>query len=331
VRSFAQEAIIIARLAHPNIVSVYDFGHTDGPNAIYYLSMQFVNGETVKDILAKRKLTLDETIAIIRQVAAALDVAHREEVIHRDIKPGNIIVCPDGKALVMDFGVASGYYAGGSGSVFLAAGSPAYMAPEQCKGRNASPRSDQYSLGVTVYEMITGRLPFPDNDPTVVMRKHISEPPPPLRMGRMDITSRLEAAVMRALSKLPEMRFLTVGAFAEELDAARREAPALDPLARSVPTPPVPSGTVPGIARGPVSLITGEAPPSTRPADPLSGYVFTTRSSAAGKLAGPMRTLLLVAVLLSALAAAGYFAYQKLSAPAAVEDVKLPPKKPKAR
>jgi eukaryotic-like serine/threonine-protein kinase len=291
VKCFAQEAKLIAKLSHPNIVSVYDFGnHGD----IYYLSMQYAQGQTVRDIMASRKLTLQECASVVLQIADALDYAHRSEVIHRDIKPGNIMVCADGRALLMDFGVAFGTYSTGASAVWLTAGSPAYMSPEQCMGRGAAPRSDQYSLGVTVYEMITGRLPFPDADPVVTMRQHIHDTPTPMRMGRLDITPRLEAAVARALNKRPEMRYMSAMEFAREVDAAVKEEPQQQSYIGQTPA----ASPSTGYGRGPVSLIDGT--PAQAPAHLPQGYVYRTRGGDSAGSGSVVKWIVIVAVVMAA-------------------------------
>lgn len=308
LKSFSQEAKTIAKLLHPNIVSVYDFGNYEGT---YYLSMQYVQGRPVMDVMASRKLSMQECASIMLQMGEALDFAHRHGIIHRDIKPGNILLCPDGKAMVMDFGVAYGTYDSGATTMWIAAGSPAYMSPEQCKGRNASPRSDQYSLGVTVYEMLTGRLPFGESDPVTVMRQHISETPAPLRMGRTDIGPRLEAAVNRALSKMPEMRFQSVGEFAREFDEAWRDTKPPETLVGAAPAA-FPVGNIAGIGRAPVSLVDGQNPNAARH-NPMAGYVYAT---AAGDRRGSSVWKWAIALVLAGgLGGAGYIAYQHMSAP----------------
>lgn len=310
VKSFSQEAKTIARLSHPNIVLVHDFGHTEDPEGVYYLTMQFVHGRTVRDLMEVRRPTPLESAQIIRQIADALDYAHRHEVIHRDVKPGNIMLCPDGKAMIMDFGVASGYYAGSEGHVWIAAGSPTYMSPEQCKGLKASPRSDQYSLGITLYEMVSGKPPFTARDPNAAKQQQISEAPPPLRLGRTDISPRMEAAVFRAISKLPEMRFVTVNDFADEFERACQEKPADDILVGTAPgaDQPVPTAA---------SLVGGESFAAASRSTSSGVYVSAIRSAGEGRRRRSLALVLLLLVLCGGAAAAAYFTYfRPPSAPA---------------
>jgi serine/threonine-protein kinase len=324
LKSFSQEAKTVARLQHPNIVTVHDFGCHEG---LYYLTMQFVHGRTVKELLAIRRPNPLECGQIIRQIADALDYAHREEVIHRDVKPGNIMLCPDGKAMIMDFGVASGYYAGSTGDVWVMAGSPAYMSPEQCKGHKASPRSDQYALGITLYEMVTGRLPFEAKDTSAVRKQQISDSPPPLRLGRTDITPRMEAAVLRALAKIPEMRFVTVLDFANEFEAACQERPATDVLVGNAPGPDAPS-PIPGAA--PVSLIGGEKFASPQRSTMSSVYVSATRGVADSRRRRSFVLVMLLLLLCGGAGGAAYYVYFRppaVTAPAKPKKTKKPVKK----
>jgi predicted Ser/Thr protein kinase len=318
VRSFATEARIVARLTHPNLVSVYDFGNHE---STYYLSMQYVLGSTVRDLLTQRRPNLDEVVNIVSQVAAALDYAHREQVVHRDIKTGNMLLCPDGKAMLIDFGVAHGAYSESANSVWLAPGTRSYMSPEQCKGHPATPRSDQYSLAVAVYEMLAGHLPFEAPDSQAVMQQHIQSTPAPLTRGRTDITPRLEACVMRAMAKIPEMRFPSVGSFARELEAACREAQALEPiLAASKVSQAITAGAVamPAVGagssmRGPVSLVDGITTATPTPTRVANGWIYATRGGDAGRRRYWLWALALV--LLCSLGAAAYFAYLKANTP----------------
>lgn len=331
IKSFALEAKLVARLSHPNIVSVYDFGCSDAQQGIYYLSMQYVQGSTLRDLLFVRRPTLMECASIIHQVADALDFAHREQVVHRDIKPGNILLCPNNKAMVIDFGVAYGTKTNAPDSVWLQAGTRSYMSPEQCKGQMATPRSDQYSLAVTVYEMLTGRLPFTATEPLAVMQQHISDMPPPLRMGRTDITPRIEVAILRALSKIPEMRFPTVGAFARELEAACTEAQAVEGLVRSssgaaqqssFPSAPL-AGPPVGTRTGAVSLVEGTAVVSAPQTVYRTGYLNAVRGAHEGRGRRSLLTCLLTITLLAGLGAAGYFTYLHQLAATAADKAKV--------
>ncbi len=320
VKGFAQEAKTVARLSHPNIVSIYDFGCHEG---VYYLSMEYVHGSTLRDLLFIRRPKWEECASIVNQVAAALDFAHREEVVHRDIKPGNVLLCANGKTMVIDFGVAHASYSNAPDSVWLAAGTRSYMSPEQCKGQWATARSDQYSLGVVVYEMLTGRLPFTASDPLAVMQQHISDIPPPLRTGRTDITPRVEAAVLRSLSKIPEMRFSTTGAFARELETALVEARAMDAPITSPAGAASASASAPsGPRSGPVSLVDGMPAESRSKSSYRIGYLSAVRGVSGKSFRRSARAKLLVLFLVGALGAGGYYVYLDVTGLRAAEQAK---------
>ncbi len=310
VTSFSQEAKTVAKLNHPNIVPVYDFGNHQGT---YYLVMQFVEGRTLREMLLSHKPPIEQIASILTQVGAALDYAHSKEVVHRDVKPSNIMLCPDGKAMIMDFGVACGSHAGDMSGVWTAVGTPNYMSPEQCKGKKASPRSDQYAMGVTVYEMLAGRVPF-KGDNASVMQQHLTSPPQPLRGVRPEVTLRLEASVMRAMAKLPDVRFESVSAFAREFEAGYYEPSAsaqANVAVRSPLSTPAPS---PG---APVCLV--GTPPSDMPL-PAQKPASTYSTMYAIKGGGARRTSpwiwVLILTVLGAIGAAGYFLYPKLIQPA---------------
>lgn len=204
---FQREARSIARLRHPNIVDVYQFGQAD---SLYYMAMVMVEGRDLRAVL-KKHATRREPIAprkmlrILSDVASALDYAHSEGVIHRDIKPSNIMVMDDNHAILTDFGLALSVPEGTIGTTF---GSAHYIAPEQAMSSAlAVPQSDFYSLGIILYEMLTGRVPFNDESAMSVALKHISDPPPSPRLHNPDISPELELMVLRALEKEPENRF----------------------------------------------------------------------------------------------------------------------------
>jgi tRNA A-37 threonylcarbamoyl transferase component Bud32/tetratricopeptide (TPR) repeat protein len=233
---FLREIRIAAGLTHPHILAVHDSGEADG--LLYYV-MPYVEGESLRERLRREgPLPVDEALRIAREVADALSYAHSQGVVHRDIKPGNILLV-GGHAVVADFGiaVAAGVESDALTELGLAIGTPAYMSPEQ--GGSAGPidgRTDLYSLGCVLYEMLTGSPPFTGPSPQAVLARHASDRPSPVRMARPSIPTSVDAAVGRALSKLPADRFPTAQQFAEALGgvaAAAGHPPARSRLRRA--------------------------------------------------------------------------------------------------
>jgi serine/threonine protein kinase len=224
VERFRREAQIATRLKHPNAVTVYDFGVSrEGLN---YLVMDLAEGESLGSLI-ERQGPMPETEAaeIVRQVCAALDEAHRQGVVHRDIKPDNIIVhkTPDGlQVKVLDFGAAASRDTTGDRLTRTGAivGTPHYMSPEHCLGEELDGRSDIYSLGVVLFEMLTGIVPFDSPTPTAIVIKHVNDPPPPPRMLNPNISPAVEEIALRALEKRRDARPQAAGEMARELIAA---------------------------------------------------------------------------------------------------------------
>jgi eukaryotic-like serine/threonine-protein kinase len=215
---FLYEIKTTANLQHPHILPLFDSGTVDG--TVFYV-MPFVQGETLRDRLTREKqLSIDDAVRITREVASALDYAHRHGVIHRDIKPENILL-HDGQALVADFGIAlAASSAGGSRmtETGMSLGTPHYMSPEQAMGeREITPRSDVYALGCVLYEMLTGDPPFTGSTAQAIVAQVITEDPRPPTQRRKTIPPHVEAAAMTALAKLPADRFATAAQFAEGL------------------------------------------------------------------------------------------------------------------
>ncbi len=223
VERFRREAKAAAGLAHPNVVGVFDRGEHEGT---YYIAMEYLTGRTLKDILASEApLSQQRTIDLGVQILHAAGFAHRHGVIHRDFKPHNVIVDEQGHAKVTDFGIAR---AGASemtetGSIM---GTAHYLSPEQAQGHAVTAASDLYSIGVMLYEMLTGRLLFEGDSAVAIALKHLSEPPPPISALRPDVHPALEAVVMAALAKDPAQRWQTAEDFAEGLEAARSQVEA---------------------------------------------------------------------------------------------------------
>ncbi len=213
---FHREAKAIAALRHPNIVQIYDIDIADD---FYYMVMEFIDGGTLKDrlIQASGPLAIKEMAHIFREVASALDYAHRQGVLHRDIKPANVLLSGSGRVVLTDFGIARIVSDTQFTVTGTLVGTPAYMSPEQGKGMSIASSSDIYSLGIILYEMVTGKVPFDADTPLAVIHKHINEPLPSPRTIREDIPRVLEAVIVKALAKEPADRYQSA---AEMIDAA---------------------------------------------------------------------------------------------------------------
>ena len=198
-----REAKSVGQLEHPNIVTLYDAGEAGG---LFYLAMQFVQGETLQDrIDHQRWFNIREILELFRQICAGLDYAHQRGVIHRDIKPANIMITTEGVVKLADFGIAK--LAGGNTSTGIILGTPSYMSPEQALGKPIDGRSDIFSLGSVLYEMVTGEKAFPGQSTTTVMYKIVHEPPTPITALQPGLDPALEAIVLKALAKSPDQRF----------------------------------------------------------------------------------------------------------------------------
>lgn len=241
LRRFEREAQAAARLSHPNIVSVYDVGRDDGTR---YIVMEYVPGKTLKQlILEHAPFSLDEAIHIVRQVAAALDYAHQHGLVHRDIKPQNILVDERGFVKVTDFGIAKGLTDVSLTEAGFGMGTVHYVSPEQARGEPATPASDIYALGVVLYEMLTGHLPFDADNPIGLAMQHVHEAPPQPRQFNPNIPPAVEAIILRALAKDPRQRFPTAGALAQALTHWRQYVPGSTPAPPRGGMPPrVPAG-----------------------------------------------------------------------------------------
>ena len=218
VERFKREAQSAAGLSHPNVVNVFDRGEHDGT---YYIAMEYLPGRTLKEVIAERgALEQEAVIDVGVQILRAASFAHRRGVVHRDLKPHNVILDDAGNAKVTDFGIAR---AGASemteaGSIM---GTAQYLSPEQAQGHAATSQSDLYSVGIILYELLTGQLPFEGESAVSIAVQHLNDPPTPIHALRPDVAPELEAAVMRALAKDPAARWADADEFIRALEGAR--------------------------------------------------------------------------------------------------------------
>src|SRR5947209_6147985 len=262
VERFRREAQNAAALAHPNIVSIYDRGEAEGT---YYIAMEYLEGRSLKELIVGRGAApISVAIDYARQILSALRFAHRNGIVHRDIKPHNVLVDGEGRVKVTDFGIAR---AGASqmteaGSIV---GTAQYLSPEQAKGTAVDQRSDIYSLGIVLYELLTGTVPFTGDTPVEIAMKHISETPAPPSERRPDVPHDLDLVVIRALAKDPADRYQS----AEEMDAD------LERVARGVAVARETEESATQILSAPTTVMAAAtaatrvaAPPPRRPAVP---------------------------------------------------------------
>jgi len=225
VRRFKREGALLAGLKHPNIVPVIGYGDSKG---MAYMVMPFIRGDSLQDRLEQGKISKKERERWITQIADALMFAHSHGIIHRDVKPSNIMIDKSGNALLTDFGLAREVEGSNTLTGSMLLGTPAYMAPEQGRGDPVDARSDQYSFGVILYQLVTGKLPFEADSPMGTVLKHIQEPVPRPTRFVSGMSAAMERVILKCLAKDPEYRYPTVGAFFEAYKAARDGASVAD-------------------------------------------------------------------------------------------------------
>jgi eukaryotic-like serine/threonine-protein kinase len=253
VARFSREAKAASRISHPHAVSVTDFGEAE--NGVVFLIMEYLDGRTLKDIIrSEGAMPLSRVVEIVRQISGALDAAHMQGVIHRDLKSDNVMLSQTNGgdwAKVLDFGIAKIQQPEGTRdnditAANLVIGTPQYMSPEQCSQTGPiDARSDVYSLGVIVYEMLAGRVPFTGESPTVIMMKQVQDEPPSVRDARHDLPAGIDNLIRKALAKNPAERFQSAGELSEALTEAAAGADSatsltgMPPVAETVSNAPV--------------------------------------------------------------------------------------------
>jgi eukaryotic-like serine/threonine-protein kinase len=218
VERFRREARSVAQLSHPNIVTVIDRGEQDGRQFIVF---EYIDGENLKALVEREgPLPEQDAVRLALQIARALGFAHDNGLVHRDVKPQNVLLNGDGQAKVTDFGIARSLdVKGGLTQTGTVMGTSDYIAPEQARGSRVDAQSDIYSLGAVLYELLTGEVPFPGDNFVAVAMRHINEPPPSVRERRPDVSPRLDALIRRAMAKEPRDRFGSMDELCAELSA----------------------------------------------------------------------------------------------------------------
>jgi eukaryotic-like serine/threonine-protein kinase len=334
VERFRREARAAAQLHHPNVVTIHDYGEARGAQAFAYIVMELVRGESLRELLRREgRLEARRAVSLMRDVCSGVGAAHRRGIVHRDIKPDNIIVTPADEdrpaesVKVVDFGIAKLRDMAAEGSTLTEAGMMVgtlfYMSPEQCKGEPLDSRADVYSLGAMLHEMLAGTPPFSASNLTSLIFKHVSEPPPPLPED-LPVPPALRAAVLRALAKNPDDRPRDASEFSREIQAALADTsaaavstqsssePFFPATARPVPvTPTHPTPAMP--TADPQSEVTAVASARTHPRPPAHyapapppGHTAPARSSRKGYVIGLITVLL---VGLGGLSIIGFFYY----------------------
>ena len=238
VERFLREARTAARLKHAGIVAIYDVGQQGND---YYIVMEYLEGQTLSNLIRQQgALPTGQALAILQPLAAALDFAHQQGLVHRDVKPSNVVVHPGGHVTLTDFGVARAAHETRLTTTGALVGTPQYMSPEQAQGEEVDHRTDIYSLGVVAYETLAGQGPFDATTPHAVLHRVIYDPPPPVRARHPDLPPEIDDVLATALAKEPASRYQTAGEFVGDLEAAvtgrparPREAPG--PVAAPVP------------------------------------------------------------------------------------------------
>jgi eukaryotic-like serine/threonine-protein kinase len=309
IERFRREAKNAAALNHPNIVSIYDRGEAE---ETYYIAMEFLDGRTLKELIVSRGAApINVAIEYARQILSALRFAHRHGIVHRDIKPHNVLVDGEGRVKVTDFGIAR---AGTSqmteaGSIV---GTAQYLSPEQARGGEVDPRSDLYSLGIVLYELLTGKTPFDGETPVEIAMKHLSTAPKPPSNLRPDVPPELDMVVMRALAKNPDDRYESADEMEGDLDrvarGARVSATTVDTATQVLSRPATAAATA-----GAATAATMIAPPVATAGAVPPAVVEEEEFDESGGPERPLWPWLVAAGFVIAAVIAGFFVWHELS------------------
>ncbi|CAG0973632.1 serine/threonine-protein kinase PpkA [Anaerolineae bacterium] len=261
IQRFEREAMTLASLDHPHILKIYDFGREE---ELLYLVMELKNGGSLAERLRKGSLELVKAAKFLEQIAPALDHAHAKGIVHRDLKPQNVLLDEGGNGFLTDFGIAkllstdsTALTAGG-----MAMGTPGYMAPEQWYGHQIDARTDLYALGVMVFEMLTGQVPFSGDTPATLMYQHLNEPPRSLRTLRPDLPEALDGVLLKAMAKQPEQRYQSAEIFSGDFRAAMTGQSPTETL-KVVPVTAEVDARLGGVTDIAVPTVKGSSPPQT--------------------------------------------------------------------
>ena len=301
VERFRREAKNAASLSHPNIVSIYDRGEAEGT---FYIAMEYIEGRSLKElIVARGPLAIGQAVAYARQILGAIRFAHRKGIVHRDIKPHNVLADSDGRLKVTDFGIARAGAASQMTEAGSIIGTAQYLSPEQARGAPVDQRSDLYSVGVVLYELLTGSVPFTGDTPVEIAMKHISSVPEPPSAKRPEVPHDLDLVVLRALAKDPKERFQS----AEEMDAE------LARVAAGLPVTDVTADAATAVLAGsgvtdaaPTAVVRRRPPP---PYAPHGGYHYDEPPPPGRRTIWPW---VLALGLVIAAVVAGLYAYERI-------------------
>ncbi len=263
---FVKEARAVAGWRHENIIQIY---YADDEDGLYYYVMEYIDGQDLANLLSTyaaegKLMPPDDVLRVARSLAGALDYAHRHGVIHRDVKPSNVLVSKEGRVILGDFGLALDMQEGSSGEVF---GTPHYISPEQARrSADVVPESDLYSLGVILFEMLTGVVPFDDESPTSVALQHITQPPPLPRSINPQLNLETQAVLLKALNKTPGERYHSGAALVSALEKALKKLDTSDQK-RILPLPPMPATVLSGQTR---TVAQGSSKPTAPAPEPVA-------------------------------------------------------------